>query len=97
MSEEAIIRRKARDHERYLLHREERLVLQKAYYREHRDEILSKKRRKAIEKPCVPMEGRSRAEMYHDWYLRNREAHIARSNERWRKLREANAEAVIRL
>jgi len=37
-------RRRQKDHERYLRQREARMEKQRAYYREHRDEILYKKR-----------------------------------------------------
>ena len=95
MTEEAIIRKRERDRARYLRQREERLVRQREYYREHRDEILVKKRRKAIEKPCVAIKSKSRAEIYHSWYLRNREARIAKVIERCNLLRESKCMAVM--
>ena len=95
MSEEAIVCRKARDRERYLRQREGRLVRQCEYYREHRDEILAKKRRKALEKPCVAIKSKSRAEIYHSWYLRNREAKKADSRKRNYAKRNANTEAFM--
>lgn len=95
MSEEAIVRRKARDRERYLRQREERLARQREYYRDNRDEILAKKREKALEKPCVAIKSKSRAEIYHDWYLRNREAKKAASRRRYQEQKNANAMMVI--
>jgi hypothetical protein len=44
MSEEARMRRKKLDHERYMRHREERLTKQRDYYSIHREEILYKKK-----------------------------------------------------
>lgn len=35
-------RRRQKDHERYLRQRDERLAKQRAYYREHREELLIK-------------------------------------------------------
>lgn len=95
MSEETIIRRKARDRERYLRQRDERLARQREYYRDNRDEILAKKREKALCRPSVGLKERNRADIYHEWYERNREAHIAKANERWRKLREANTSVAV--
>lgn len=37
-----IERRRQKDHERYLRQREARMEKQRAYYREHRDELLRK-------------------------------------------------------
>lgn len=44
MSEEARIRRKQLDHERYMRNREKRLAKQREYYSIHREEILHKKK-----------------------------------------------------
>lgn len=44
MTEEATIRRRRLDHERYMRSREERKQRQRAYYREHREELLAKVR-----------------------------------------------------
>lgn len=37
-------RRRQKDHERYLRQREARMEKQRAYYKDHREEILYKKR-----------------------------------------------------
>ena len=42
--ENPVMRRRRLDHERYMAHREERKEKQRAYYREHRDELLAKVR-----------------------------------------------------
>ena len=41
-------RREQKDHERYLRQRDERLERQRAYYQEHREEILRKARNRYI-------------------------------------------------
>ena len=41
-------RRRQRDHERYLRQREARLERQRAYYQEHRDELLRKAKNRYI-------------------------------------------------
>ncbi len=44
MTEQARLRRKERDHERYVASREQRKEHQRLYYRENREAILMKKR-----------------------------------------------------
>ena len=44
MTEEQKARKAANDRKRYLAHREERKERQREYYREHREEILLRKR-----------------------------------------------------
>jgi hypothetical protein len=43
-----IERRRHKDHERYLRQREARLEKQRAYYQEHREEILRKARNRYL-------------------------------------------------
>ncbi len=45
MTEEARLRRKKRDHERYMKHREERLAWQRAYYKANRDSCIASVKR----------------------------------------------------
>lgn len=64
MSEEAVIRRRQRDHERYMRNRAERLERQRAYYAANRDVLLGKVRLRRLglyEKPVVSEEQRQLA------------------------------------
>ena len=55
MTEEATIRRKRLDHERYMRSREERKQRQRAYYREHREELLARVRLRRLGLYVKPM------------------------------------------
>lgn len=75
-------KRKARDHERYLRNRKERISKQKEYYRNNIDEIKRKKREKYYsEKPVtvVMMDKRERQlERQRRWYAQHREEYAER-------------------
>lgn len=74
----AMTRRKRLDHERYMRNREERKEKQRAYYREHRDELLAKVRLRRIGMYTKPERGTEEIE-------RARERKRARDREYYRK------------
>lgn len=62
------------DHERYVRNMEERKERQRAYYAEHREEILRKARQRRLDSPkAVSMKVDVR-ESKRNWYYRNRKA-----------------------
>lgn len=74
--------RKARDHERYMKNREERISKQKEYYRANSDEIKRKRTQKYyLEKPVtvVTIDKRERQlERQRCWYAQHREKYAER-------------------
>ena len=68
-------RRRLLDHERYMRERDVRKARQRAYYAEHREEILQKARLRSIDAPprkaAVKKDVRASKR---EWYYRNRKA-----------------------
>ena len=75
------VRDKQRDHDRYMANREAILAQQKIYRETHKEEIKAKRRQRDFERkylhPKKP--ARTRKEIDHDYYMRHREAIIAKA------------------